>query len=458
MQSYKVIIIGAGPTGLGAAWRLNELGYDDFCVLEQNDYVGGLSASYEDVKGFTWDFAIHVVHSHYAYVDQLMEKALPEGFLTHERKSWIYTNNCFVPFPFQYNFRHLPEPIRGQCMDGLLSRPSGKVPKNYEEWIYMTAGQGIADTFMVPYNSKIWTIPPSEMSCTWLGDRVPEVDIERVRRNIANGEDDVAWGPNHMFRFPKRGGTGSIWKGMARVVGESKIRLNTSVTRIDATRQKLYLSTGEEVEYDHLISTMPINRLIQLAELNNLIPAANNLRYSHVQVACVAYPYPLSDTLKDKTWIYCPDASDIFYRVTPFSSFSPAHTPDPSKWSSFLCEVATPQNRPMMNESLLAERVLRDLKESQLIPHNPAEARVHLLGAEYGYPIPSLERDKVLDILLPALNQKKIYSRGRFGAWKYEVGNMDHSIMQGVEAVDAIMHGIPEKTYLHPYLVNAARQ
>jgi len=64
-----------------------------------------------------------------------------------------------------------------------------------------------------------------------------------------------------------------------------------------------------------------------------------------------------------------------------------------------------------------------------------------------GYPTPSLSRDERLKIVLPYLQKKcSIWSRGRFGAWKYEVANQDHSFMQGVEAVDNILYGSPEMT------------
>jgi len=57
----------------------------------------------------------------------------------------------------------------------------------------------------------------------------------------------------------------------------------------------------------------------------------------------------------------------------------------------------------------------------------------------YSYPIPTLGRDRALAVLQPAMMQKRIYSRGRFGAWRYEIGNMDHSVMMGVEAVNHIL-------------------
>lgn len=76
---------------------------------------------------------------------------------------------------------------------------------------------------------------------------------------------------------------------------------------------------------------------------------------------------------------------------------------------------------------------------------------------EHGYPTPSLERDAAISKALPWLRERSIWSRGRFGSWKYEVGNQDHSLMLGVEAADNILFGTPELTLRHPNIVNAKK-
>jgi hypothetical protein len=66
---------------------------------------------------------------------------------------------------------------------------------------------------------------------------------------------------------------------------------------------------------------------------------------------------------------------------------------------------------------------------------------------EYSYPIPTLDRDRALGVLQPALLKQGIYSRGRFGTWRYEIGNMDHSVMMGVEAVGHALSGENETVF-----------
>jgi len=76
---------------------------------------------------------------------------------------------------------------------------------------------------------------------------------------------------------------------------------------------------------------------------------------------------------------------------------------------------------------------------------------------EYGYPTPSLERDAAVSKALPWLRERSIWSRGRFGSWKNEVGNQDHSLMLGVEAADNILFGGAELTLKYPNIVNAKK-
>ena len=483
MRNVRFLIAGAGPTGMGAAWRLHELGHTDWFLCDQHGYPGGLAASFKDDHGFTWDFAVHVAHSHYHYVDQLMENLLPDGFYHHQRKAWVRLHDTWVPYPFQYNFHRLPESAKRDCLEGLRNRlatcppesvrrrkidndqitkhqaPStkNKAQPNFHDWIISSFGQGIADHFMIPYNRKIWTVDPSEMNSRWLGDRVPTVDLERVERNVAEHRDDVAWGPNAMFQFPKKGGTGAIWNELYRRLPEANKQLSLGITQIDDRRRVATFDDGSSCSYEYLVSTMPLPELCRMIGDADHQKRVARLKHSHVQVAGVGVYQPIPEELADKTWVYCPEDRSRFYRVTPFSTFSPDHTPDPDHCCSFLCEFATPGTGPMINEDLgkLATDGLRNLG---LIDVGTSRRQIHTMTATYGYPVPTIDRDDVLHEVLPALEKRNIYSRGRFGGWKYEAANMDHSVMQGVEAVNHALDQSDQPTIYRPNEVNAGKQ
>ena len=459
MKKRRIVIIGAGPTGLGAAHRLAELGHLNFKVYDRQSYVGGLATSFHNHKGYTWDLAVHVAHSHYHYVDRLMDRLLPDGFYHHVRKSWVREYGAWIPYPFQYNVRHLPEAARQECIEGLvrLRNEPDKLILNFRDWILATAGHGIAKHFMIPYNRKIWTVDPAEMNAHWIGDRVPSTDLARVMRNIEEQKDDVSWGPNSTFQFPKTGGTGAIWTAMAAQLPAGHIQLSTELLHVDPINREAHFSDGTIENYDHLISTMPINLLTSLCGRKDLETLTRQLVYTTVDVVGVAPYFPIPNQLKDKTWIYCPEDACGFYRVTPFSIFSPAHVPDISRTCSFLCEFSAPGGTKRDPQQLITDTV-RGLSAIGLVDVDPGQAHFHLMRADFGYPVPTLERDAILGKVQPELEKLGIFSRGRFGGWKYEAANMDHSIMQGVEVVERILNNTPEVTLPTPHVVNSGKR
>ena len=158
-----ITIIGAGPTGLGAAHRLCQTGYDDWCLYEKEAWPGGLATSFIDERGFTWDVGGHIQFSHYEYFDSLMDSLLGDQWFHHERESWIWVFDRFVPYPFQNNIRYLPKEAMRECLRGIirLYQSNGRpAPRNFRDWISSTFGEGIASHFMIPYNFKVWAYPP----------------------------------------------------------------------------------------------------------------------------------------------------------------------------------------------------------------------------------------------------------------------------------------------------------
>ena len=455
----KLRIIGAGPAGLGAAYRLTELGYDDFKVFERNPYAGGLSATFSDGRGFLWDLGVHVTHSHYRYFDRLLTDVLPRGYLTHQRRSWTRSCARFVPYPFQYNIRHLPPEAMWDCVEGLLRLHERKAParrpKNFEEWVLSRFGSGIASHFMLPYNRKIWRTSLAEMGFQWIHDRVPVLDLERVLKTMVLGEDDTSWGPNSTFIYPRKGGTGAIWNAMLGRIRPGAVNLSREVAKIDLDRRMLHLSDGAREPYDSLISTMPLPLLVRACGLKALGRTADRLRHTRVKVVGVAAPHALPAELEDKTWIYC-SGEELFYRVTVFSPFSPDLVPARSPWCSLMCECSFPAGTGV-NDRMLRQRVLEDLRGIGLFNTDLRRVHTFVMDAPHGYPIPTHDRDAVLEEVWAVLEKHDIYSRGRFGGWRYEAGNMDHSVMQGVEAAERIVNNTPERTLFRPAEVNAGK-
>ncbi|WP_225408509.1 protoporphyrinogen/coproporphyrinogen oxidase [Stigmatella hybrida] len=455
----RVLILGAGPTGLGAAYRLQELGMTDFQLLEQGPGPGGLAASHVDSQGFTWDLGGHVQFSHYAYYDSVLELALKE-WLWHERESWVWLKERFIPYPFQNNIHRLDAQDRERVLDGLRhaarSRVSGVPPAHFGEWLERNFGRALCDLFMSPYNTKVWGCPPSAMGVGWMGERVAVPDLERIERNIREQRDDVSWGPNNRFRFPLRGGTGAIWKGVVGLIGPEHLSAGCHVVRLELDARVAVLEDGRRLGYDTLISTLPIDVLSRICE--PLPPevrrAGSQMRYSSVHVLGVGLRHGKPESLTNKCWMYFPEEHSPYYRVTVFSNYSPHLVPEGDGYWSLMAEVCESADRPLPARGLMEWTVDAMRRDALISPGAEVVSRWHM-RLEHGYPTPFTGRDEVLAQIHPALEARRVYSRGRFGGWKYEAGNQDHSFMQGVELADRLMLGKPEVTYPDPNRANS---
>ncbi len=118
-----------------------------------------------------------------------------------------------------------------------------------------------------------------------------------------------------------------------------------------------------------------------------------------------------------------------------------------------MLEVSESSMKPVDMKNMLRDCIQGLVNTEMLKPTDEIVSTYHR-RFDHGYPTPTLEREGVLKQLLPKLQEKDIYSRGRFGSWRYEVGNQDHSFMLGVEAADNIVNGSVELTLNYPDFVN----
>lgn len=458
-MTERIVILGAGPTGLGAAWRLHEVGHTNWQLFERTHLPGGLAASVTDDKGFTWDLGGHVQFSHYPYFDRLMDDLLGEdGWLWHERESWVWMRDRFIPYPFQFNIRRLPEAERNACVLGLvrLYKEKGRAaPAHFAEWIDATFGEGLAEVFMRPYNFKVWAWPLETMGFGWIGERVAVVDLERVLRNIFEEKDDISWGPNNRFRFPVRGGTGAVWKACAARLPAERLVFGAEAVRIDVAGKAVHFADGRVERYDRLLNSIPLDTFAGMCGRPDWEGEAKGLVHSSTHIFGVGLRGAPREDVAKKCWMYFPEANCPFYRVTVFSNYSPNNVPDIREYWSLMAEVSESPAKPVpATPEARLEEVIAGMLATRLIERREDIVSTWQVRLEHGYPTPSLSRDKAIMELLPSLEREGISSRGRFGAWRYEVSNQDHSLMQGVEWVNRVLFGAEELTVWHPEIVN----
>jgi protoporphyrinogen oxidase len=445
-MSDRVAILGAGPTGLGAAYRLAELGHDRWEIFERADHVGGLASSYTDPNGFIWDHGGHVMFSHYSYFDALVAKMLRGDYDEHQREAWIWTNGRFVPYPFQNNIHRLPPEQFLECFMGIIEAQKEAKPRDdFGQWIKAIFGDGIAHHFMEPYNFKVWAHPLEMMDTRWQGDRVPTVEPRRILENLLADRDDVSWGPNNTFKFPLLG-TGMLYERMAEALPRP-VQTRKDAVRIDVESREITFSDGTSTDYDRLVTTMPLTELLKCIDdcPADVRAAVADLHHTEGMFIGIGVAEPCPST---KCWMYFPGSESPFYRVTYLSNYSPKLTPGPGHFS-LLAEVSSsPYKRE--DPADVVDRTIAGMVACELLTPEQAERKIlsrELMRVPYSYPVPTKGRDSALATIQPWLMDQHIYSRGRFGAWRYEIGNTDHSVMMGVELADHLVNGAPETTW-----------
>jgi protoporphyrinogen oxidase len=452
IRQVPFLIIGAGPTGLGAAYRWQESTDHSCLILEASDRPGGLAASFNDDFGFTWDLGSHLQFSHYDYYDQVLNTALPpESWNHHQRSTWVWTHGRFIPYPFQMHLHYLPPQQMWDSVQGLLQRPTSPLrPENFAEWCHVTFGTAVTDLFMRPYNEKLWQCPLEQMGATWVTERVAAPLLQDVLRNLCLKTDAAAWGPNATFRYPKSGGTGSIWKAVADRLPADWFNWRTSVGTIDPVAKLVTTVNGDRFQYEFMLSTVPLPKLAGMLGNPNSLNCIAALRSTRTHIIGIGLRGQPPESLAHQCWSYFPQPDIPFYRLTVLSNLSAGCVPDARATWSLMAEVAEPYNQNMERAEVIRS-VIASLQTLGLLQETHIISRWHR-RLEYGYPVPTLNRNAILRDVFCTLEAQQIYSRGRFGAWMYEVSNQDHSFMQGVEFVDRLIG-----TGCEPTLASALR-
>jgi protoporphyrinogen oxidase len=199
---------------------------------------------------------------------------------------------------------------------------------------------------------------------------------------------------------------------------------------------------------------MVLTDMVRLAGLDTPDTSIGKLKHSTTHVVGLGLKGSVPDHLATKCWIYFPENDCPFYRVTVFSNYSPDNVPDSGSQWSLMLEVSESSYKPVAADRVV-EDVIQGVLNTGLVSDRKDIHHAWYRSEKMGYPTPSLGRNAVLFPLLTRLEQMGIYSRGRFGAWRYEVGNMDHSLMQGVEFANRMVASGEELTLWYPQVVNA---
>ena len=477
---HAVVVIGAGPTGLSAAYHAGE----NCLLLEQNSTVGGWCRSIE-AGGFTFDYAGHIMFSNDSYVHEMYATLLGDNVHWQNREAWVYSKQVYTRYPFQGALYGLPPEVVSECIVGaiearvgplqqlgsgagrggaaaaattagsspsvckaesitdccadgvtesavpLLHAPAAAAPgepRNFEQFIHQVWGRGIAKHFAVPYNRKLWAVPLSTMETSWLGGRVPVPDLSEM---IEGALQPVAkpMGPNARFGYPLRGGFQALMNGfLAHLRGP--LKLDARVVRVTPARHAVVLADGSIHAYEQLISTMPLPVLVKM--VGDEAPAAVRsaaARLRHVSVRCVNLGIGRAD-VTDKHWIYYPETS-VFHRIFVQGNASP-HCNAPGGFG-LTCEITYSPDKPLPCEGeALIDRCIEDcIAVGMLRTDDPVWVR-NMVDMPYAYVVYDHGRAENVRTIRDWAQRHDIVLAGRYSEWEYY--NSDHAFLAGRDA------------------------
>jgi len=415
-----IAILGGGLAGLAASIACGAP------VFEAENAVGGVAAS-DSENGFVFDRGIHILQTSNPRV---LAQIADSGVRLDDRSrlAFIHSHGTYTAYPFQVNTAGLPLGLRLRCVAGFLLRDGKSEPENYEEWMYANLGRGFAETFLIPYSEKFWTVHPREMTHEWTGNRVPQPRTAQVLRG-ALWSRQTRIGTNVDFRYPgNRPGFGAIPEALAGRAGP--IHTGHRVERIDSDARAVFFANGRILRYRQLITTLPLPRLIAMCPdaPDEVRLAASRLRTNSIFVVNLGIGRP---GRRDCHWAHFPEKDVSFFRLSYPHNL--AENVVPAGMSSISAEVAYSAAHPVDRETIV-DRVIADLIRVRAMPADAPIVLRTTRDIPNAYCIYDHDRKPALRTIRDWLSTRDIITAGRYGLWSYLWS--DEAMNSGVQAAE----------------------
>ncbi|MGQ0831529.1 MAG: NAD(P)/FAD-dependent oxidoreductase [Microthrixaceae bacterium] len=454
-SSLDLVVIGAGPAGLTAAYELGKRGATA-TVLESDDVVGGISRTVLR-DGYRFDIGGHRFFTKVAEVEALWHEILPdEDFLVRPRSSRIYYRGKFFDYPIRplnaLRSLGLVEAIRcGLSFVWVRLRPP-KDQTTLEGYVVSNYGWRLYGHFFRTYSEKVWGVPPSQISAEWGAQRIKGMSLwtavwEPLRARFAGHRARGAQVTSLIaeFQYPKLG-PGMMWERCHELVLEqgSTVALGSSVTRISHTagRAVSVTSTGASgtttTPADHVISSMPFPALLRAMDPPppaEVIAAADGLTFR--DFLSVALVVPEDKVAWTDNWIYIHAPEVKTMRVQNFGSWSPHLVKDGRNVLGLEYTVQEGDEWWTASDDELIKKGTAELETLGLMRGADVEAG-YVVRMPKAYPVyDELYRANV-EVLKTwlAAHAPNVHPVGRNGMHKYN--NQDHSMFTAMLTVDNI--------------------
>ncbi|HEU4599922.1 MAG TPA: NAD(P)/FAD-dependent oxidoreductase [Solirubrobacterales bacterium] len=327
-------MLGAGPAGLTAAYRLVQRGLP-VVVFEAGDQVGGLARTVVR-DDYRFDLGGHRFFTKNAEVEALWDELLGPEMLVRPRLSRIYWRGRFIEYPLR------PADVLAKlgplevCLSlgsyAAARLRSRRQEETFEDWVSSRFGRRLFDLFFKTYTEKVWGVDTGELRAEWAAQRIADLSPWTALRAALPGGGERPKSLIEEFRYPRLG-PGQMWEEMARRIelGGGELRLEAPVDCIEVEAGELTAvrAGGERVEVSAAISSIPLRTVVGVAEPappREIVVAASGLRYR--DFLTVALPIEGEPPFPDN-WVYVHDPRVRVGRIQNFRAWSPWMTPDP---------------------------------------------------------------------------------------------------------------------------------
>lgn len=454
MQTGPVVIIGAGPAGLTAAYVLSKAGVQSI-VLEKDQTAGGIARTV-NYKGYYFDIGGHRFFTKVKPVEDIWKEVLGEDLLRRNRLSRIYYNKKFFYYPLRPLNALLGLGIWNSILiffSYLMAQlfPS-KEEETFEQWVSNRFGKRLFKIFFKTYTEKVWGISCNEISAEWAGQRVKGLSLMTALKNAILKSQSPQKDKKKViktlideFDYPKFG-PGMMWEAMVESIEKngSQVYLGKAVEGIRWTGNKveaLEVKQNGQIELVYgtdFISSMPIREALQKFKPEvpkEVLEAANDLKYRDFLTVALIINKPM---LFPDTWVYIHDPEVKVGRIQNFKNWSPFMVPDSNKTclglEYFCFEGDDLWNMP---DDQLIELGKKDLESLGLVNRNDVEDGT-VVRMPKAYPVYDSTYRKSLDVVRQFLRGiGNLQLVGRNGMHKYN--NQDHSMLTAMLSAENIL-------------------
>lgn len=448
-----ILIIGAGPAGLTAAYELSKLGMRS-TILEADDQVGGISRTV-NYRGYRFDIGGHRFFSKVPLINDLWHEILKEEFLLRPRLSRIHYGGRYFDYPLKpiNSLAGLGgmEALRIGLSYAKVKLAPSREEVNFEQWVTNRFGSRLYDIFFKTYTEKVWGMPCTEISADWAAQRIKNLSLREAVRNALVGtgqskNDEVVTTLIEQFHYPRLG-PGMMWEcceDLLAAQGSETLR-GIYVERICHRQGRVEciygrMPSGERMEFggNHVISSMPLRDLIctlDPAPPDEVLQAARNLRYR--DYLTVVLMVQRTSVFPDN-WLYIHSPEVKLGRIQNYKNWSPDMVPDPASTSLGLEYFLWDQDKEWgWPQEQLIERGIQECVQIGLIdPSEVTDGTV--VRMPKAYPVYDQRyRNSIATLRAYMQHFKNLQTIGRNGLHRYN--NQDHSMLTGVYAARNVL-------------------